>query len=630
MNRTCLLTFFLVLVLAWQGVPAAGSVHTVTGSTLFPKLTNAAVTLHVGADQYAATTDAQGDFSVGIPTPGPDELIRLEIQGSGSQGHFRYARLVGQWSDLGPAGASVDLGPTSPLSTVLYVLVEARAGGSLPDAFSSVEPLARTVATSDIESMMFALAAVEQDLVQVGPDPDNTLDVLRDPQAVLALIGDAGETQASWDQARAALNQQFDEPRLYRPRGTLPDRLETIAAEVDSSRRTLIDFEGGAEGWLGQMHYGGSLVRDSSLGDAIWADRFEVGGMAHREWIFRPASGTEIVYSSGQIRLEPDDDLVPYRDVLHRLTWRTLDASASFHLADTALELTRLYPDNPELPPEAITRDIPFDIARAIRPERLPAEWSGPQAGSTWSLPLCAYDFEHRGEPAYRGPFGYDFVSLNGDGTASSRRAQLDNLQWTLQDGLLTLTADNAPQVEIRYVGDTEHDALVAVTCRQASGEPRTLVGHAALVETVTDFDQLGLPVRFVSGFDVDGYLPRFYPFPGSGVSPGVEYWVIELYPDGTGKAGDLVDPFNTAVSPDAYTLEWSQLANGRVEIFKEHTYFGDTAAQSRSWLPISTEGDDMLFIESLVLGPQAELGDELEQPGRYNWYRRVELPAQP
>jgi hypothetical protein len=61
-----------------------------------------------------------------------------------------------------------------------------------------------------------------------------------------------------------------------------------------------------------------------------------------------------------------------------------------------------------------------------------------------------------------------------------------------------------------------------------------------------------------------------------------------------------------------------------------QHTYLGDTWDRSRSWLPVDTEGDDMLFIESLFLGPQADLGNELEQPGRYNWYRRVELPAQP
>lgn len=636
-NRILLLTLSLVFVLAGQSGRAAGPNAIVTGSTLFPELTGADVTLHVGSGQFAAVTDAQGDYSLEIPTPGADELIHLEIQGTGSQDHLRYARVVGQWADLETGVPSVDLGPASPLSSVLYVLVEARAGGSLPAAFSAVEPLAHSVETDDIESMMLVLAAVEQGLVQLDPGVANTLDMLRDPQAVLMLIEDTGDNQESWDQAQAAFRQQFEEARLYRPRGGIPDRLETIAAEVYSSQRTLIDLENGADAWLGHRNYGGRIVLETEVVDVIWSDRFALGGpanaqggMEHREWTFRPAPGADVVMYAGQVLYEPGGEVVPYRDELFRLTWRTLDASTSFPLADTAIDRTRFYPENPELPPEGISRDIPNDIAMALRPEHLPATWQGPQAGDTWSLPLCAYDFDHKGAPAYRGPFGYDFVTFNGEGTATTRRAPLENLQWTLQDGLLTLTADNAPRVELRYVGDTTHDALVAATCRQASGNPRTLAGHAAQVESVADFAQLDLPMRFVSGFGLDGYLPRFFNAPGVENSLSVEYWVIELYADGTGKAGELHDPFDTDVSPDTYTLEWSQLPNGRVEIFKEHTFFGDSVAQSRSWLPIATEGDDLLFIESLVLATQAELDGELSQPGRYNWYRMVDLPPAP
>lgn len=628
-NRTILPATSLVLVLACQGALAAGSNRVVTGSTLFPPLTNSDVTLRVGAEHFAATTDAQGDYSLEVPTPGADALISLEIQGTGAQSHFRYARMVGQWSDLETATTgtdAVDLGPTSPLSTVLYVLVEARSGGSLPVTFPDIEPLTRTMETGDVESMMLVLAAIEQDLVQPGTGTDNTLDMLRDPQEVVALSGQIVATQESSNQAWAALRQQFNEPRLYRPKGAVADRLETAPAELGSSDRTLIDFENGTPGWLGQRHRGGAITRETDLGNVIWADRFSLGELEQREWVFWPAPGSEIVYRTGMIQPEPNGDAVPYRDLLNQLTWRTLDASASFDLADTKVELTRSYPDNPELPPESITWDIPYDIVIALRYDRLPVSWPGPQAGSTWALPLCAYDFTHSGSPAYQGPFGHDFVTLNGDGTASTRRAQLNNLQWSLQDSVLTLTADNAPQARLRYIGSTSHGDLLAATCRDSTGEPRALTARAVPVATVPAFDTLDLPVRFISGLSLNGYLPSFSLLPEFGV---VWFqWVIELDADGTGQAGYLDDPFDTSASPGEYILQWTQLTNGRVEIHMEHPFVGSPWAQSRSWLPIATEGDDMLFIESLFLAPQDELGDELTQPGRFNWYRMVGLPG--
>ncbi len=628
MNRTFLLAFPLIFTLTCQGALAAGLNTEVTGSTLFPPLTDAGVTVRVGTTQYSATADATGNYSLEIAAPGADDLISLEIQGTGSQSHFRYARLVGQWSDLesettgtGP----VDLGPASPLSTVFYVLVEARSGGSLPAAFFNVAPLVRTMPTGDLYSMMFVLAAVEQDMVDVGAGIDNTLDMLRDPQAVLAVTDEIADTRESWDQAQEALIQQFDEPRLYRPRGAFPDRLESIPADLSWSPRTLLEFGNDTQAWLGQRGYGGAITRDTGLRDRIWSDRFSLGGLEHREWVFRSAPGAEVVYRTGQTRIEPGADLIPYREVLYRLTWRTLDASTSFYLAGTKIDLTRLYPDNPELPPEAVIWDITHDIVSEVRHEHLPATWQGPQAGSTWALPLCAYDFDHRGSPAYQGAFGYDFVTFNGDGTASTRRTQFNNLQWSLQDGLLTLTADNMPEVRLRYVGNTTHDALVAATCRKPSGEPRAMSGRASPIQPVMDFDQLDLPIRFVSGSGFDTYLPPFLTAPEFGLF--VEYWTIELYADGTGKAGSVFDPFNTSQSPNTYTLEWTQLANGRVEIHKEHTAYGEAWGQSRSWLPIAIEGDDMLFIESLFLGPRDELNGELEQPGRNNWYRMIPLP---
>jgi len=626
-KETVLVFVFLVMASVCNADGAGGSNSTIVGHTLFPELSAAAVTVRVGSESYLATTNAAGVYNLQVSTPEADDLIVVEVQGTGSQAHLRYSRLVGRWSDLDTENVGADpvtLGPAMPLSTALYVLVEARTGGSLPQAFSTVEPLTRTLDTRDTNWMMFVMSAIEKGLIGIGEGSDNTLDLLRDPELIIDRIRQLTESEALWDQALEAMYEHFEDPRMYRLRGSLPGILETIEPQLDrGADRILIEFDENGQAGLGRRYYGGAVELIS--GGAIWADRFQLESLDGREWEFGPAEGTDVEIRAGEVWVWPEGELIPFRDTLHRLIWRSFDASAVFNLVDKQVIQLRSYPDNPERPPSTSTSRIPNQIVMGIRRDRLPDEWAGPQPQSVWSLPLCVYDFSHEDGPAHLGAFGYDFITFNADGSASARRAQLD-LQWSFQGTDLLLTAENMPETRLRFVGKAARADLVAASCQKSSNELRAVTAWAHPVQAVADFTKLELPLRFVSGWRLDRYLPFMLVRPESTII--IDFWVIELYSDGTGKAGFIVNPSDPSSSPSGYSLEWEQSADGRVEIHMEHPCCG--WVQSRSWLPIAVEGGEIQLIESLFLAPREELDGELEQPGRYNWYRMIDLPAVP
>ena len=116
LHRACIAAAWLVFVIVsgcgggGGGSSSAGpepASLTVTGTVSGDKpLSNAAVTVFVGARSFASSTDAQGRFTASIQVGGDADFVRIEAQGSATQAAIKLQSLVGDFTALAAAAGA--------------------------------------------------------------------------------------------------------------------------------------------------------------------------------------------------------------------------------------------------------------------------------------------------------------------------------------------------------------------------------------------------------------------------------------------------------------------------------------------------------------------------------------------
>ena len=207
---------------AEDGVTANGTVTLTVQAALTLKgvvtdgpIANAAITAKVGTQNFTATADAQGAYTLNVTTLAPSDAVQLSASGVGAQSHVKLTATLGDLASLykqaDKAGVLAGTGVTH-YSTALAALVADANAGQSPATVAKLAELGRSVSPEQLLELATAIKLVVDKAVPLPSGVADTAALVSSPGSSSALkafmaqqqTGNAALLAATRDEVLAA------------------------------------------------------------------------------------------------------------------------------------------------------------------------------------------------------------------------------------------------------------------------------------------------------------------------------------------------------------------------------------------------------------------------------------------
>lgn len=588
---------------------------TLTGSTDHPMLVQAAVEVVVNGQVFSGTTDADGRYSVPISCIDPEAIAIVYVEGTGSQSHIRASRVVDSCSLLSAAsvpGQDFEVGAVTPLSTAVYVALRwyVDRSPSLTWPLTGTELIMHrhAIDLGVANTILFNLPSLIAEHLPLPAGKSNTLEVLLDRQALLEF---QATLQADVD-SEVISSAQY--PILWSGRSVLRTSVlssleyNVMYCPAIASLCTTGFWKSGSQPYFGWATTGGEaelLPRDFQ--DQVFGDDYAVPEDNLRAVRLTRQGGQPLSFSISFIN-DPVHGQIERRIYTDFQDLRLLDASESIDLGSLVEQYRISYPGG-ELPEEILDQAVP-SMRTVVRSDAELPVWAGPSAGESWYVPLFL-----GASGGSSNPFRWDRLTFNGDGTGQADLLAAP-FNWSLSSGVMEI--DGLGNHQFRLIGgDMTRHPLFEVIYQPATAGVRANVMSLIKDNNPPAFSLANVPGRYWGGFDLDELrlLPQSFP---------QTYLTYEFQAGGVGWRAFMADPMDPARPPTATDLTWEIDAAGRLVVKRES--FGSFF--SRAWTPMAVHGptQDMYMIENGPYFVSDPAFDPPVEPGRLNFYRKIEL----
>ncbi|HET6724641.1 MAG TPA: hypothetical protein VFH85_01375 [Gammaproteobacteria bacterium] len=425
---------------------------TMQGRVVDGPISNATVTVTIGDKTYTATAGADGTYTLNVGAVDPDAFISITATGTGDQSNVQLISIAGTFDALATAaGDDAILAPSEStavnvtnLSTAQAALILDANDGDMPTDDAALTDLQKSIDSDAMLELATVIKLVIDKNVPLPDGVDNTLDLVKDDTAVDDVIQTAEDTDpGSFD---ATMDEILSDPALtsaFTP-DTVPSMYFVSSAHpyVGGSRGSLWTFN--ADG-TGRLHG----INEAASTNFTWSvdDNGElVVKLDPNDPII---GGGSCSTASGLVFCQTTWDSVSFRRLTHTGSVDTLEKST---------QVTRTYPNNPELASEqlegsSVMQGLP---AAGLEP------FTAADVVGTWSTPLALPD------PEGSASYVTDLLTFNADGSGI-RPGDGATFQWSIDpdSGVVDIdfaTGDTLTVYWIRSDGELGIDGMVVLT----------------------------------------------------------------------------------------------------------------------------------------------------------------------
>ena len=598
---------------------------TVGAETRSPALTNATVELWAGANAFSGSTDAQGRLNIEVTCDDEDDLVHVVVRGTGPQQGIDMARVMNACGVLETealASGSFRAGPINPVSTAFYAITRwfERRHQEYDWPMSATE-LAEVRYLLGGLHVAYIAKAVDYWAAGLGNPPpgiDSSLALVLDKPALMSYVTHVEETVDLELLQSLLLRTRWDAAQFQRPsQPEHPGLILTSCPELQRRCDDLFELNSDQTGQFSSNAFSGlGNWLDLGLGDVIFADALQLTAGNLLALQFDPLPGQPLSFFEFLRLVEvPGKGFVqtPFRRETTRAYLRIIDANDLFPMVGIQTEWREFFPEYPELGVTQ-TRGQFSSILNGLLDWDDRPSWTGPELSQQWALPLLKLEDDETPSP---------FTMVRIQFTSADSAIVVDTnetVAWSFSDQVLTIDSPTLGPHRYHFLGGLpdRHQLMVVDAQPDDSTLRRTATAAAIPATLAPGWEATDVAGRYVGGFDFDNWLPTNPADPGG-------FFVLDLYPDGTGLSNQLEDldaPMTTGVP-----LSWELDDQSGLIIKRAFTFQN----QWRRWQRLNdVPGSDDIYVletQPLLLEPDQEPPETQEQ--RIQFYRRLDLVPQ-